>query len=308
MALETHRLPYLCEAHRSLAVVVEGAGVFRQRTATTDDDVRLAVFEAGDERKPTVLLVNALGISVLFMAALAKRLARDHHVVTWESRGLPDFDAFDPEVDLSIRQQALDAVAVLPRPAKAVHAIVAFCSGANIAAYAVANGLLDTQRLCLISPSIELPDALEKSDYQRTMLPLWPKVVTGGTRYAALVRALLQKGADTEGGDDNPALSLLNGLPFDTAESTYRYAQLQAACLEVDWSRHLARIRPPTLVLHCDEDAIIHAQTSQAVARCIPGALFRGVPGSGHFGVHTSSSLQAAVAAYLARAPITHHI
>jgi 3-oxoadipate enol-lactonase len=50
------------------------------------------------------------------------------------------------------------------------------------------------------------------------------------------------------------------------------------------WSsyRRLPRIRVPTLVVHGDQDRLVPAENGRAVARRIPGAVFRLVPDAGH--------------------------
>lgn len=302
MTTGNNRLSYLSEEHQALGVV-QDVGIFHRSVVTTDDGVPLAVFRAGRADRPTVVLVNALGVSIVFLAKLAKRLSQDYNVVAWESRGLPDYAACDADVDFSVERTALDAACVLAQTAQPVHAVVAYCSGSNAAMYALNHRLIDAQRLCVISPSIELASVTQRTDYQRTMLPIWPKVVSGGPRFAALVRALLQKAASAGGDSSEQELSILNGLPFATSESTYRYAQLQAACLKIDWAQELAGVRQPTLVLHAEQDDIIHIETSKAVARGIANARFLNIEKSGHFGVHTSRALGDAISQFLTEVP-----
>ena len=222
------RLPYLEAPERAFAMVRE-PGVFSEDTLIAGDGTPLTVLEAGDPEKPTVLLINALGVSCLFLARLAKALARDHHVLTWESRGLPDYSAMAEDGDLSVERHCSDATEVLAYKGREADAVVAYCSGANVAVHAIANRTFAANRLCIVSPSMELATATARTVYQRTMLPIWEKMIRLGPRNAALIRALIVQNQPPHDGSLDSELHCLNNLPFRTDEATYRYAQLKAA-------------------------------------------------------------------------------
>ncbi|MFL6624811.1 MAG: alpha/beta fold hydrolase [Sulfurifustis sp.] len=294
------RLSYLDDEQRGFRICAS-AKVFTEASIEADDGMPLSVLQAGVPGRPVVLLVNALGVSCLFLAEIARRLATTYHVITWESRGLPNELPLPEHADLSVERHARDAAAILACERVQPKAVVAYCAGANVAAYALTRRMMNAERLCIISPSMHMGADLAQTDYQRTMLPLWEKIAASGPRYAALVRVLLQQGARPEAGTIDYELFCLNNLPFRSNESTYRYARLQAECLRVDWPTLLGEIRLPTLVLHGDEDDMIHAETSAAVARHIAGAALRTIP-AGHFAVHTSSALHDEVATFLSAA------
>lgn len=283
--------------------------VFRQRDVIAGDGVPLVALEAGDRRHPGILIVNALGVSALFLAPLVRILSARHHVVTWESRGLPDDRAVGDDVDLSVARHAQDAADVLAASPGRLAAVVSFCSGVNVAAAALAGGLVDAARWIVISPSMVLEKAEDcgaetdgsgggETQYQRTMLPLWRTVSRQGPRYAALVRTLLQQGRRPAADDPDAPLQALNDLPFQSDHATHRYARLQAACLDISWRPVLARLHLPTLVLHALADDLIHPDSAAAVAAAVPGALLQIVEG-GHYAIHGSASLHRAVRSFL---------
>jgi pimeloyl-ACP methyl ester carboxylesterase len=291
------RLPYLEPPERAFSMVRE-AGVFREDTVVADDGVPLTVLEAGDPARPAVLLVNALGVSCLFLSRLAQVLARDWHVLTWETRGLPDFSASDGR-DLSVGRHAADAASVLARKAGGVRAVVAYCSGANIAVHALVERIVAADRLCIVSPSMEIPTVEARTDYQRTMLPIWQKIDRSGPRFATLVRAMIRQNWKPWDGTLQSELHHLNNLPFRSSQSTHRYALMQAACLRFDWPARLACVTVPTLVLHGAEDDIIHEETSAAVAAAVDGASLAIIPNCGHFAIYTSDELHGRLCAFL---------
>lgn len=56
-------------------------------TVTTSDGIELAVYSTGDTAKPTVLLVHGFPDDHTAWDGIVERLARDHHVVTYDTRG-----------------------------------------------------------------------------------------------------------------------------------------------------------------------------------------------------------------------------
>jgi pimeloyl-ACP methyl ester carboxylesterase len=292
-------LPYLEAAERDFSICRD-MDAFSEETIIASDGVRLKVLEAGNPSKPTVLLVNALGVSCLFLSRLAKALAGDYHLLSWESRGLPDYASAEGEVDVSVERHSKDVTEILAHKGREAAAVVAYCAGANVAVHAIANGMLATRRLCIISPSMEIGDAAAKTNYQRTMLPIWEKMSEMGPRYASLVRALIQQNQKPHDGTLASELHQLNNLPFRSPETTYRYALLQAACLKFDWASLLGKVKMPALVMHGTEDDMIHEETSATVAAGIDGASFLKLPDCGHFAIYTSDTLHERVHAFLA--------
>ncbi|MGZ2749637.1 alpha/beta fold hydrolase [Burkholderia stagnalis] len=296
-------LPYLDARQRAFGAL-RPLDALAAHTVTASDGVPLAAFEAGDRAAPTVLVVNALGVSAAFVAPLAARLAERHHVILWESRGLPDGGG--DAADLSLARHAQDAADVLAALGGAdaranghVEAIVAYCSGANIAAYALDERLLHAERLAIMSPSMEVAGVTERTLYQKSVLPLWQRIADGGAAYAGLVRVLLNQARRVDDGSLDYQLATLNGLPFGDDASICRYASMQAACLREDWAARLGRLALPALVLHGARDDVIHAATSRGVADALAGATLETIDDAGHFGVYTSRVLQDRVAAFL---------
>ncbi|WLE59399.1 alpha/beta hydrolase [Burkholderia plantarii] len=308
------RLP---AAVRGFAVLA-ALDALRAHEVTASDGTPLAAYEAGERGRPTVLVFNALGVSVAFVAPLVARLAVDYHVVGWEARGLPAAHGDEAAAaDLSLARHARDAAEVLAAlggdgtrgdnadghegdKAGVPHAfaLVAYCAGSNVAAQALAEGLVTAGRLVLMSPSIELPGVAGRTPYQASVLPLWDRIAGGAHGQAALVRVLLGQARRDDDGTPDAQLAILNALPFVDDASIVRYARLQHGCRRDDWAARLAGFGLPALVLHGESDEVIHAATSRAVAQAL-GAALQTVEATGHFGVHTSRDLQERIAAFL---------
>ncbi|MCQ0029783.1 alpha/beta hydrolase [Burkholderia glumae] len=289
--------------------VLAALDALRAREVTASDGTPLAAYEAGARGRPTVLVCNALGVSVAFVAPLVARLAADYHVVGWEARGLPASGSAAGAEDLSLARHARDAAEVLAAlgggdgtkgGAAVPHAfaLVAYCAGSNVAAQALAEDLVTAGRLVLLSPSIELPGVADRTPYQASVLPLWDRIAGGAHGQAALVRVLLGQARRADDGTPDGQLAILNALPFVDDASIVRYARLQHGCRRDDWAARLAGLGLPALVLHGAQDEVIHAATSRAVAGAL-GAALQIVEAAGHFAVHTSRDLHERIAAFL---------
>ncbi|MDE2077531.1 MAG: alpha/beta hydrolase [Burkholderiales bacterium] len=301
---DTEAWSYLGEQERQFSVMREGAALTSTRLRT-DDGISLHALSCGQPGRPVVLLANAVGVSALFIARLAKALAVHYHVVSWESRGMPDIGTTPLSACVSLERQCQDALAVLRHFDCKPSAVVSYCSGSNVAAYALSTRLMTAQAWCAVSPSINVATA-NQTDYQRTMLPLWRRLAEGNPRQAALVKALLARRNPSEETGPRSELLHLNGLPFASGESTYQYARLQAACMAPEWAPLLNAIAVPTLICHGTQDVIIHRDTSDHVARHVPGAQLIDIPDSGHFSVYESDRLHTEILHFLQRSLRTH--
>jgi pimeloyl-ACP methyl ester carboxylesterase len=278
--------------------VYRSRSVFHPSAFIMSDGVPVIVIEAGRPGNPIVLLVNALGTSCVLLTEIARHLADEYHVISWESRCLRDAQLASMDADLSVGRHAGDAAEILAHKSASIHAVVSYCSGVNVAAYALAKGLLSAQRFCIISPSIDLESATSQTECQRTMLPRWCSIAGSGIRHAAPLRVLLRQEHKPESGTAGYALSAMNDLPCPSGESAYPNARPQAACQEIRWDELLPQLQLPTLVLHGKHDDLIHITTPQAVARLIAGAAIHTVDAD-HFAVFTSKALHAEVADFL---------
>ena len=289
------RFTYLNESQRQFSVVSHAAAIFREATVFSADEYPLTVYTAGSISQPTVLLVAPLGISCAMLANLADHLLPTFHVLTWEGRGLSGSDSdtagdFPPDTHLS------DMKAVLGSAGKNVpEHIVSYCSGAYSTLYGAANGLFPHGRMCLVSPPIDAGGLGNRTNYQKTFLPLLDRIAVEGVRFAALVRAMLD---DSEAAPSDELMSL-NNMPFSSAESTYCYARLHAPWRRMDWAPILRRLSVPMRIVHGNRDAYIHPDSVHQLAGCIARCSVDWIPDAGHFGVYDNPVLLEKVSRFL---------
>jgi len=120
-------------------------------------------------------------------------------------------------------------------------------------------------------------------------------------------------------GSDNPAFrQLFTSLGFPDASATQIRelnalqristsgevaARMLRMFMRIDVSTHLGKVRAPTLVVHCRDDAWVVAERGREIARGIPGARFHEIAGANHVVLPQDpqfDSYIAAVTAFLA--------
>ncbi len=272
--------------------VVQSGHLFKHLVMTADDGRDLDVFEAGSRENPTILAVNAVGMTSLFLSEIAKKLSSRFHVISWETRGLPDASETEPHENLSLERFAKDAASVLKMADQLnPYGIVTYCSGVNVALYGLTHNILSTDRLCVISPSIELPVDRDETEYQRTMLPIWQDVAARGLSQATLIHRLLEAADTPDHEGVMTQLDVLDKLPFKTPETTYTYALLQSICRNNSVFERIPDIEVPSLILHCCDDEVIHGDTAKSLALMLRNSSIQQIENAGHFGVYTSAEL-----------------
>jgi pimeloyl-ACP methyl ester carboxylesterase len=264
------------------------------------DGTPLTVYECGCPQAPAVVLVNPIGISLLLLAPLAKALGHNHRIVTWESRALPNWDPSSLDCDTSVEAQLADMARVFAAKQLVVPHLVAYCSGASLAVEALAQGAVTAASLCLVSPSLQLGKDTPRTDYQSKILPLWPRLARQGKTGAAMLRALLAHSDHKHATGREAELDAINTLPFRTDETTLLFAKLLGPWIEIHMASRLARVHTPALILHCEDDPLIHVDSVRAIQRALPSAELILTAAGGHFAVSTSAEMHGAVLSHLA--------
>jgi pimeloyl-ACP methyl ester carboxylesterase len=290
----TEAFGYLSPAQRELFSTHRQAASLRRLRVQSGDGHQLAVFTVGAAHLPPVVLLNPLGVSCLFFMNLVAELQARYRIVTWETRGLPEYD-HEPAAEghWSPECHARDLVAVLEAcQARHPAAIISYCSGSYLGLFALARSIVPApSRLVLVSPPLELSDAGERTLYQRTFPGLLARIARSGPGMGAVVRRIMLQAGQESASGVTKELHVLNSLPFATNDSIYRYACLHAAWSELPWRELLAQVRSPTRVLHAAEDPIVHTDTVRALVQALPNAELRVYPAQDHFAVYNCREL-----------------
>ncbi len=305
---------YVIEGLRDMAKE-DVDSLFTRCHVQTSDGIALNVFSAGDPSNDTVLLCNAVGMPAEFLRPLAEELAERHHVLTWESRGLPSAAHGPRDLDVSLDRQALDAVTVLDHFGIEAASVVGWCTGARLAMRLSANHPSRVTAAAYLNGGYNLA-ACAKTIFEKSMITSMPKIATD-MRYAALFHKSIfsqmsDKTAQAEVSAQRASNSLmaatnaeylhLSSIPFHTSENLYRYARLIAAYLEEDVREDEVGRPVPTLVLSGSQDVTTSPQSSRLMADRMPNARYAEIADGDHFALYGNPDFRKAVTTFIGEA------
>ncbi|MGE7437078.1 alpha/beta fold hydrolase [Kitasatospora sp. NPDC001175] len=254
--------------------------------AVSPDGVPLRVHTAGDPADRAVVLVLAPGMPARLAEHWIRELAREHHVVTWESRGLFGDLAAPPPADFGVPAQAGDLVAAMDRAGVRRAHVAGLCGGAVLAVAAAARHPDRIASLSLWHGDFDLGPGSPKTDHQRNLQALMELAALDRSSAEAIHATLLE----AIGGDVPAELAPLVLYPYATVELFARYCELNSAVMGTDLRPELARVTAPALVVTSEDDGTAHPEGSARVAGVLAGArllirphgdhlsLFRGGP------------------------------
>ena len=278
---------FITEAYRD-ADEEAPQNVFAVSVMEAFDGVPVKVFTAGDPSKPAVVLSNALGMPVEFWAGFAKRLAGDHFVLTWESRGCPNTDLACDLEKHSFFDHVRDLMAVLDRFQVRRADLIGWCSGAQIALRAASAYPDRIDRVVSVNGSFGGAYGVAMTQFETKLREVMPKIARD-RRIAEIYFNVVYGSRDVAGIDSDelheknleasavltsvdPTLLHLTSRPFETVESLFRYSRLLTASLAEDVREWVRDVKAPVLLYTGRRDQTAHPECTQWLARHLADA------------------------------------
>jgi pimeloyl-ACP methyl ester carboxylesterase len=233
--------------------------------------------------KEAVVLINAVGMPVHLWAPLAQHLAPHFRTVTWEWT-LSAEGVFDPQ-RCDLDHQLMDLTTLLEsRRIASVH-IICWCSGAHLALKFASLFPERTRSLVLLNGSLNLPETISRTDFEKNLRLLMPKVAANKA-FAELYYKMFQSQSSDLMTPRNPALRDVTNTPFKTPELFYRYANVIACLFDEPALPMNLDLAMPVLVVSGTDDTISHPDTSREIARRINGASLVILEGADHHSLY----------------------
>jgi len=246
------------------------------------DGAAVRAYAAGDPQAPAVVIASACGMPVRLAETWIRRLAADHYVLTWESRGLfGDLEDLDPEnagAATGVAAQCGDLFAVMDHFGVAAAHVAGLCGGAVLALAAAAERPARISSLSLWHGDFEVGDETLKTDHQRNLQALMNLAVTAHMGAAGVHAVLCRSMASATPLD----LAHLVLYPYATPELLRRYCLLNGAIMGADARPWLAAVKQPTLVVTSADDSTAHPGGSRFVAAALPDARLHVLPHGDH--------------------------
>jgi pimeloyl-ACP methyl ester carboxylesterase len=249
----------------------------------TTDGARLRTYVAGDPGQPAIVLASACGMPARLCEPWMRFLARDHQVVTWETRGLFGelrsgryFDGLGHDV----AAQAGDLVAVMDHHGLSTAHVMGLCGGAVVALWAAANRPDRIASLSLWHGDFSGTPG-PTTGHQDNLKALMSMAAQSREDAAAINSALAQ----TALGAVPAGVAHLVVYPYLTAELFYRYCVLTGATMTTDLGAVLPEVRLTSLVVTSADDHTAHPAGSHQAAARLPDAQLRVEPHGDHISV-----------------------
>jgi 3-oxoadipate enol-lactonase len=256
-------------------------GAFCRSTVLERPDGALVpAYAAGDPQAPAVVIASACGMPARLAERWMRRLAADHHVLTWESRALfADVDVGvgggvratgdrRADVPVGVAAQAGDLVAVMDHFGVATAHVAGLCGGAVVALEAAAAEPERVTSLSLWHGDLDLGPDTPKTDHQRNLQALM-ELATGSPEdaarlHAVVCQAILQSVP--------PDLAHLVLYPYVTPGLLHRYSRLNGAIMAHDVSDRCGEVTQPAVVVTSRDDSTAHPEGSRLLAAGLPRA------------------------------------
>ncbi|MEO3808320.1 alpha/beta hydrolase [Sphaerisporangium sp. B11E5] len=242
----------------------------------------LPAYAAGRREDPAVVVVTPCGMPARLAERWMRYLARDHFVVTWESRGLFGHIDGAGALPADIDAQAGDLLAVMDHFEVGRAHLMCLCGGAVVglaAAHRDAGGA-DTRigSLSLWHGDFAGVPSAEKTSHQQNLVALMQMGAEGPDRAAAIHPVLCQTMLSAV----PPDLAHLVVYPYATPGLLYRYCKLNGTIMRTDVTPWLAGLQRPVLVVTSTDDETACPDGSKVVARTLPEAILHVRPHGDH--------------------------
>ncbi|MFC6082798.1 alpha/beta fold hydrolase [Sphaerisporangium aureirubrum] len=243
----------------------------------------LVVYAAGRREDPAVVVIMPCGMPARLAEQWMRYLARDHYVLTWETRGLFGDAAAAPA---EIEAQAGDVTAVMDHFGVGQAHLMCLCGGAVIGLAAAHRDVREggdgesarVGSLSLWHGDFAGTQAAQKTSHQQNLVGLMEMAAAGPEKAAAIHPVLCQ----TMLSAIPPDLAHLVVYPYATPEMLFRYCRLNGTIMETDVMPWLADIRRPVLVVTSTDDQTAHPDGSKVVAKALPDAILHVRPHGDH--------------------------
>ncbi|MEV6862099.1 alpha/beta hydrolase [Streptosporangium subroseum] len=268
------------EIDRIVAEVVSAGfdGLCPREQVLAPDGTPLRAYAAGDQSDPAVVIVAACGMPARLCEDWMRFLSADHHVLTWESRGLFDEGADFGGVPADVESQAGDLLAVMDHFGVRQAHLMCLCGGAVIGLAAAARDADRVSSLSLWHGDFELGPDGPKTHHQQNLKALMEMAATSPERAAAIHPVLCRTMLTTV----PPGLAHLVVYPYATPELLFRYCRLNGSIMDTDVSPWLGAISRPALVVTSEDDDTAHPEGSRTVAGRLSDATLNVRPHGDH--------------------------
>lgn len=290
----------------------EQGHIFLRHQVKSWDAETLTVHTLGNPDASPIVIANAYGMPVDFIAPLARRLSEHYFVLTWDTRWVPAVtQTFELEKCNSLTQ-AKDVIAIMDHFELATAAVVGWSSGAQTCLRVLNEFPARINGAALLNGgvSLKLQPAIPVSQFEESLKSLLPKISANRRMaefYCQLIYGNLEAKASDEQAIDSvltstdPHLLYMTSMPFRNAESLFRYANMMHQMFNEQDDAFTSGISAPVLVLGCEHDEVTHPKLAQALADNLSNSELVMLENAGHFAQYYDHHVANLVADFVSR-------
>jgi nucleoside-diphosphate-sugar epimerase/pimeloyl-ACP methyl ester carboxylesterase len=227
--------------------------------------------------RPALLICTAFGIPVDLWRSFIKRAASRYDVFVWDTRYLPGTAPLE-STDISVARHCQDGVEVLDHFGVERAHIIGWCTGAKIALRIAAENPDRVCSLTLLSGGYNITDDALRTPYETDLTDVLSEIAAD-RELADVYYDLIYRGSDDDIESDGAVRTFLNdtnpdyiqftSLPFQSADSIYRYARLITTFAMDTATDYIAGVTTPTLTIAARTDGNTHPDASRYVANTV---------------------------------------
>lgn len=233
-----------------------------------EDGVTLRTMAIGAPDRPAIALVVPCGMPTGLCASWQAALAREHRVVTWETRGMFEPFPADSGWGVSLRDQTRDLWAVVDAYGIERAHVMGLCGGGAVAIDAAAAEPERVLSLGVWYGDLNLGPTSPRTRHQEELQDLL-MMAASDLATADTLRSML---AQTCTLDVAPDLLHFVLYPYASARLLHAYGRLNGALMETDLRPSLARVRAPTLMVTSERDRTADPRATRQAAAMVPRA------------------------------------
>ncbi len=229
-------------------------------TYVSRDGEKINLFKLGDPKSEKLVLLPPYGMSFLLLSRLAKSLSRYFYVLSWESKGCPDFAVKMSEDDLSLATQANYFLNILDQEQFEQFHFVGWCQAAQLLVYTLFHHDVNPHTVSWIAPA-GLGFSLLESEFERCALPIYLQIAEKGAGYAEKLSVILDKYRDQKL-TEVIAAEKFTMMHLSSVEMTCRFSKYMRAYEEnkliVNQQVKDVINNNRVLIIHCKDDTYSH--------------------------------------------------
>lgn len=249
------------------------------------DGAILKAYAAGNPGKPAFIIISACGIPAKLCESWINFFAKDHFVLTWETRGLfgelEDVDSLRWDTSA----QAKDLFTVMDHYGVKAGHVMGLCGGAVLALMGAHDSPERISSMSLWYGDFELGPAVPKTMYQQNLKDVMLMSGIGRSRAAATHELFCGAMIKNMRAD----LAHLIIYPYATPELLFRYGKLNGSIMSTNVEPLLGTTLQRTIVVTSQDDSTAHPAGSRHVASLLPHAMLHVEPHGDHLSFYEAT-------------------